>query len=467
MVSYPPPAGTNQFSNTSLVTRAAMRFWQNTNAFARNVSRHYEKEFGQYNKIGAVLNIRYPNNFVVGQGASIMETMNKVINLTVPLAVTTQSHVAIPILTSEQTLQLEEWAENYVMPQVEALIGNISENMLNGLLPCIANVVFNNKGGGQVGTPTMAEWNRARALLAINSAPLGALQAILNPVTQAATVTSLAGYFNPNMTIGAQTTEGKMTSRIFGISNWMEDQLVPMMTTGTYKSGATCTGTITGDTFAPIQQAQYQSAVATPISCEIGVTGLNGTLNKGDFITIAGVNAVNEITHRDTGVLRQFVVLEDVASGATSIPISPRIVPPNSDGSFAQFQNVTAAPANGAAITPVLPSGLSYYRNMVYSPDAFTLAVVPLSTDVGAADVSHEGKDGMHFRAIRWYDARYDEIITRLDVLYGFAALRRTWGTCVVDPVGAAQDTTTVVMPVLPESFQNSKKAVETTKKGE
>ena len=459
MVNYPPPAGTNQFANTALVTRAAMRFWENTNAFCKNVRRHYEREFGQYNKIGTILNIRYPQNYVVGQGASIMETMNKVINLTVPLAVTTQSHVAIPILTSEQTLNLEEWGENYVMPQVEALIGNISESMLNGLLPLIANVVFNKVGTNQLGVPGMTEWNRARALLLINSAPTGDLQAILNPVTQARTVTSLAGYFNPSMSIGEQTTEGRMRPRIFGIRNWMEDQLVPIFTTGSYTSGATCTGTVTSNNFDTIQQSSYTSADPTPISCVIGVSGLNGTLKKGDFITIEGVEAVNEITHRPAGVLRQFVVLADVASGATSIPISPRIVPPNSDGSFAQYQTVTAAPANGAAITPVLPAGLSYYRNCVYCPDAFTLAVVPLSTDVGAADVSHEGKDGMHFRAIRWYDARYDQIISRLDVLYGFAALRRTWGVCVVDPVDSSPSTsTTVVMPVLPDSFNKKSK---------
>jgi hypothetical protein len=43
------------------------------------------------------------------------------------------------------------------------------------------------------------------------------------------------------------------------------------------------------------------------------------------------VNAVNRVTKQTTGTLRQFVVTADVATGATSIPIYPAIVPGGPD----------------------------------------------------------------------------------------------------------------------------------------
>jgi hypothetical protein len=45
---------------------------------------------------------------------------------------------------------------------------------------------------------------------------------------------------------------------------------------------------------------------------------ITGTLRVGDIITIAGVNAVNRVTKSSDGVLQQFTVTANVASGANS-----------------------------------------------------------------------------------------------------------------------------------------------------
>lgn len=86
----------------------------------------------------------------------------------------------------------------------------------------------------------------------------------------------------------------------------------------------------------------------------IGVA--SGTVKVGDVFTIAGVNEVHHITKQDTGSLKTFRVAGIVsgAGGAGVIQISPPIIAGAAGGGSdaeKQYQNVTAVPANGAAIT--------------------------------------------------------------------------------------------------------------------
>lgn len=73
-------------------------------------------------------------------------------------------------------------------------------------------------------------------------------------------------------------------------------------------------------------------------------------IKAGDAFTIAGVNSVNMITKQDTGQLQTFRVISKPAAG--TIRIAPAII--SNGGSTragAEYQNVTATPAGGAAIT--------------------------------------------------------------------------------------------------------------------
>jgi hypothetical protein len=85
----------------------------------------------------------------------------------------------------------------------------------------------------------------------------------------------------------------------------------------------------------------------------IGVT--SGTVAVGDCFTIAGVYAVHHITKQSTGRLKTFRITGIVsgAGGAGVVQISPPIIAADSAPTPAelQYKNVTAAPANGAAIT--------------------------------------------------------------------------------------------------------------------
>jgi hypothetical protein len=73
-------------------------------------------------------------------------------------------------------------------------------------------------------------------------------------------------------------------------------------------------------------------------------------IKAGDAFTIAGVNSVHMISKADTGQLQTFRVISKPSAGV--IQIAPAII---SNGGAtrpeAEYQNVTATPANGAAIT--------------------------------------------------------------------------------------------------------------------
>jgi hypothetical protein len=164
------------------------------------------------------------------------------------------------------------------------------------------------------------------------------------------------------------------------------------------------------------------------------LTGTGTALKKGDIIRIAGVNAVNRITKADTGLLQTFVVTADVASGATSIPIYPALTPSNA-GVPVPYQTVVSSPAASAVIYCVTAASVQYRKNLVFNPQAVTLAMIDLEGDLAGANVSRQTQDGISMRVASQWIFTTDQNPTRLDVLYGMAVLMPEWITTVADPV--------------------------------
>lgn len=86
----------------------------------------------------------------------------------------------------------------------------------------------------------------------------------------------------------------------------------------------------------------------------INVTG--STVKVGDRFVFAGtpVNSVHHISKNDTGQLKTFTIVQIVtgSGGTGTVRISPPIISgAGSTRAEAEYKNVTAAPANGAAIT--------------------------------------------------------------------------------------------------------------------
>ena len=158
---------------------------------------------------------------------------------------------------------------------------------------------------------------------------------------------------------------------------------------------------------------------ASQTGSSLTVDGGSTTFLKGDIITIAGVNRVHPETKADTGVLQQFVVTADSGTSATSLSISPALTA--SGGA----QNVSGSPADNAAISKV-GGGASadWQETLAFSKNAFAFATADLVLPEGVDFAAREVMDGISMRVIRDYTISDDKYPCRIDVLYGYKAIR-------------------------------------------
>jgi hypothetical protein len=398
-----------------MITREAVRLWKNSNAFIQNVDMQYDESFAVGGaKIGDSLRIRLPNDFTVatGPGLQVQDTAEQ----STTLVLATQKHVDVNYSTVQRTMQLDDYSRRVLAPMVNNLTGAVAVDIMGGSEGGICNFVANQDINNGILSPIASTYLNSGASLDLNSAPIANRKIVNGPRTEARVVATLSGLLNPSSAISRQYITGRMYDALGFI--WMKDQTAITHTNGTLPQGS---ATVNG---------------GNQTGLSLTVNSLSYTLNQGDIITIAGVNAVNRITKQTTGELRQFVVTANVASGATSIPIYPAIIPPV-NGQMAQYQTVTASPASGAAVNPVSSLGASatYRKNFSYSPDAVTLATADMEIPGGVHEAARDEFDGVSMRMITDYFIGTDQLITRLDVLYGYLWIRPEWACVVADAI--------------------------------
>ena len=101
-----------------------------------------------------------------------------------------------------------------------------------------------------------------------------------------------------------------------------------------------------------------------------------------------------------------------------------------------QYQTVTASPANGAAMALVNKASETTRKNICMIPEALTLATVDLVKPTGAVmEVASMTHDGVRMRMLTDYVPGTDQIVTRIDVLYGVLLVRPEFACVVSDAV--------------------------------
>jgi hypothetical protein len=403
----------NSLLTINMITREAIKLFRNSNAFIMEIDRQYDDSFAKTGaKIGTTLRIRLPNDYTVrtGPAAQVQDTAE----VSTTLALATQQGVDLSFSTVDRTMNLDDYSSRILAPAVNNLGGAVAQTIMNGAEGGAANIA-GVVAGGLPQNPSTATILNARTQLMNNSAPSGNRKLVTSPGSNANIVALLGGLFNPQTTISKQYASGKMQEAL-GF-DFMEDQTVLNHTTGTL---AQASATVNG---------------AGQTGMALVVNALAGSLAQGDIITVAGVQSVNRITKATQAQLRTFVVTAPVAAGATSIPIYPAIVAPITPGVPVQFQTVTASPANGAAVNLALGLGpsVTYTKNLAFVPEAITMATADLELPRGVHEAYVEEFDDISMRIITAYDIATDQMITRLDILYGFLYIRPEWAVCLID----------------------------------
>ena len=154
----------------------------------------------------------------------------------------------------------------------------------------------------------------------------------------------------------------------------------------------------------------------------INITVGSGTVKVGDAFTIAGVNAVHQITKGDTGQLKTFRIVGIVsgAGGTGTVTITPPIISGGgSTDAELQYKNVTATPANGAVITFLNTATAAV--NPFWQKDS--LEILPgkyvIDESSGVAVMRATTDQGIEVVMQKQYDIDYMITKYRLDTLFG------------------------------------------------
>jgi hypothetical protein len=385
----------NIVSNTiltpSMVTKEALRVLHQKLNFVSKISRQYDDSFAKEGaKIGDTLKIRLPNRYTVTTGRVL--TAQDTTESSVSLQIATQKHVGMNFTSNELTLSLDDFSERIIEPAMAVLAAAIESDAM-GMFGDVYNAV--NNVGSAINLNKI--WT-ARKLLNDNLAPMDKRYCVLNTQDAVDFMDAAKGLFHSSQQIEDQYTEGDI-GRFSGL-DFAENTLIPTVTTGTDASNCTVNG-------------PNQTGSAITIT-----NGSSKTFSVGDVVTFAGCYRVHPETKVSTGVLHQFVVTTAVTAGGTTMNVSPALTLTGA------LQNISAAPTDTGAITKVGSASTVYKPSVVFHKEAFALATADLIMPKGVDFAAREVMDGLSMRLVRQYDINNDNLVTRLDVLYGYKTVR-------------------------------------------
>lgn len=395
----------NKLLTIGMITRESLRVLENSLTFTKLVNTQFDDRFGvEGAKIGTVLNVRKPPRYIgrVGQALALEDATETQVAVTL----NTQFGVDVQFSSQDLALSIDDFRDRFIKPAIATIANRIDRD---GLL--LHRTVWN-----QVGTPgtvpnALLTYLLAGVKLDDDATPMDGMRSmVVTPLMQATIVDALKGLFQQASAIAEQYRKGMMG--VAGGWEWYMDQNVSSHTVGPLGGTPLVNGA--GQTGASIVTDAWTSAAAS-------------RLKKGDIITFAGVNHVNPQSRQSNGVLQQFTVTSDVSSdgsGNLTIPINPPLTTAGAS------QTVTGSPADNAIIlifghasshaSVVTPQGMGFHR------DAFTLASadLPLPRGVDMAARVSDKQLGLSIRMVRAYNIDRDQFPCRLDILYGWAALR-------------------------------------------
>jgi hypothetical protein len=392
-----------------MITRKALEILENNLVITRTVNRQYDDSFAvEGAKIGSTLRIRLPDRALVTDGAALQVQDDNEQFTT--LTVSSQKHIGVNFTSAELTMQLDDFAERVLKPRISQLASSIDADVANAY-----KSVFQSVGTPGTTPATSLVLLQAQQKLNESAAVMSPRYATVNPAANAGLVEGLKGLFNPVNTISRQFKNGLMGEGVLGLEEINMSQSIKQHTTGSRTGAHTVTTT-----------------VSTQGQATINITGTGSqTIAAGDVFTIASVFAVNPQTRESTGSLQQFVVTEaNTASGGayTSVKISPAIY--TSSNALA---TVDSFPQSSAVVTFLGSASTQYPQNLVYHKDAISFATADLLLPQGVDMASRQVHNGISMRVVRQYDINNDRLPCRIDVLYGFSAIRppmavRMWG---------------------------------------
>lgn len=383
-------------------------------AINRNREKEFQKDLQGYTK-GESVRVRIPPVPVVTEGHVFKpaDADENAVETSVLLKVDTQKHVGLTFGAAEKALKLSDFKTRFLQPAINSLAANIDADLLKRAITAVNNV---NVMQPVEKHPTAA-WGRAAAQMNRALAPTGDRMSIMTSDFSNQIVDTAGNIFNPNPEIAKQWKEGYVgRSRGFDFVN--SESIYRQYTgshaqTGLTVSGASQTGNI----------------------LKLGGITSGQTIKAGEVFTIAGVQAIHPILHTPQSHLVQFVVLKDVTAAGTTVDVEiyPPIQPSKVGSQLKSNATVVASPAATAAVEFTMESESFIDQALCFHKDAFAAAFVPLKVLANCEGYMFNA-GSMALRVQTGGDFNNDREGTRIDVLYGFAAIRNNHAARILLP---------------------------------
>lgn len=406
----------NSLVTIDMVTREALRIAHEKCQFIGTTDRQYDDSYAKTGaKIGAALRVRKPNQYTRTQGSRVMDVQDQT-ESTSTITLATQDHVDMRFNSAELALSIDEISKRYIEPAVSVLVSGIEADFL----AFATKATYNVAGTAGSAINSLATPGAARAKLNQGLAPKDSNRAIqLDSVTMGGVVDGLKGLFQDSAQIREQYREGMMGRT--AMADWYENERIWTMT-----NGADVTGTT--DAAALVTDGGTTVDMHTTIAVSDQRVGM--------VFTIAGVYACHPETKAAYPNLQQFTI---TAIGASTTTVSPQI---NLTGARKNVCSSTGADLattdfNSKTLTFVGAASTSYAQGLMYHKEAFQFVTADLPLMDDAAKCVRRVQDGLSLRVWQASDIRNDELLMRIDILYGMAALRPEWASRMIGSAAA------------------------------
>ena len=348
------------------------------------------------------------------------------------ITLATQDGVDMRFNSAELTLDTDSpsdvaaFSKRYIEPAVSVLASGIEGDFLAYCTKRTAQTVGQGAAGA-IGTAltTLAAPGLARSRMNRQLAPFNDRNIQMDSNTMAGLVSGVASYFNPGPDISKQYKEGLIART--AMADYYENERVWTMTTGG-----------TGDDIGEIdEQAETNFVEGATL---IHVDGLKSTtlVSVGQVFTWEGIYDCHPETKAAYPSLKQFTVT--AVSGITGTDADITFLPAiyttgarkNVSTSTGADITWTAAGQDGADVTFAGAVSSSYVSPLMYQKDAFQFVTADLPLMDDAHKCTRRTQDGLSMRVWMASDIRNDELLMRIDMLYGMAALRPEWACRIV-----------------------------------
>lgn len=410
----------NTFKVIDMVTKEAMRIAHESSSFISTTDRQYDPQFKDNGagKRGSALRVREPNRYT--------STLGRVIDVqdqdesTQTITMATQRHVGMKFNSVELIQSVnsgaafDDLSKNYIEPAVKQLFADVESEYLTFCTKATYQTV------GTAGTPitTLSVPGLARAKLNQQLAPKSDRNIQMDSITMAGLVNGMASYFNPSNAISKQYTEGLIART--GMADYYENEKVWTLTNIADVTGTTDAASLVTDGGTTMD---IHTTVASPA--------------VGAVFTVAGVYDCNPETKAPYPHLKQFTVV--ATSAGAAITVSPKTILTGAKKNVCSSTGADLAVAdfNSKTLTFVGSASTSYIQPLMYHKEAFQFVSADLPLMAGADKCQRKQQDGLSLRVWMDGDIRNDELLMRIDILYGMAALRPEWASRLIGAANA------------------------------